>query len=182
MKRLLFIFVAIAFCSNFIANAQISFLGVPIDGNPSSFSKKMSAKGFVISNKEPNIIYMKGKYWNENVYICIESTPISNIVYDVTVLFTPNNSWQTLYAKYKSCIQKVTKLYGNPGAEDEYFDYPYNSDSQFVKMTGVEQEACHYWKNYFVEGGYIMVLIHPSKRVTISYCNEENELKCKQEE
>ena len=181
MKKLLFLLGAMLLCCNYIANAQVSFLGVPIDGNPSSFSKKMNTKGFVVSNKESNRIYMKGKYWNENVYICIESTPISNLVYDVTVLFTPQKSWQTLYAQYKSCIQKATKIYGNPEAEDEYFDFPYDSNSPFTRMIGVEQEACHYWKNYFVEGGYIMVLIHPSKRVIVSFCNENNEIKCRQE-
>lgn len=182
MKYAFFSLLLLLLLFNINIQAQIKFMNIPIDGSPSEFSDKMKAKGFKVSNREPNIIYMKGKYWGENAYICIESTPITNLVYDITVLLSPHNSWQALYNKYKVILKKTTSLYGNPSTEDEYFDYPYDSNNPIVKMAGVENSACHFWKCYYIDNGYVMVLIHPSMRVTISYCNEDNEIKAKQEE
>lgn len=77
-------------------NAQhMKFMGIPIDGNVNMFASKLMSKGFSISpkNKKTGVgkRLMKGRFYDQEVDLCIIYIPLTKIVYGVVIRFHNSN-------------------------------------------------------------------------------------------
>ena len=87
MKKLAFLFVAMLMSTTFFAQDHFSFRGVSLDGNLEEFISLMAKEGFKVDKKTDNIATMTGEFTKKNVTLQILSTPQTNTVWKVSVIF-----------------------------------------------------------------------------------------------
>ena len=118
MKRILFILALVMSTVTMMAEDEhLKFKGVEIDGNLSSFAKKLEGQGFTISSVEDDYYKMTGTFTAQDVKLVVRATPYSKIVYSVLVVYEPIHPWPSQEQHYRKIVENLKNKYGTPSEE-----------------------------------------------------------------
>lgn len=155
---------------------QLSFKGVPIEGNVTDFCTKLKSKGFTQLRKENNKTVLSGNFTNRQVIIYVIAGHEDRVI-NVTVFSNQAKKWNTLLNFYNHYKDLYTLKYGNPTFVKE--ENKASSDDNFSLMHEVEEVRAVYNSKWEITGGRIDLNIIKTNNflegvVTITYRNSEN--------
>ena len=147
---------------------HMKFMGIPIDGTLTSFTKELKKKGFkhVEAFDSEQIKFFVGNFAGyDNCYIqVIAISPENSRVVAVAVSFPLDEQWSDLASKYNNLKRRLTSKYGEPATCVERFQASAQPDDDFMKMLYVKQDRCEYESNFVNEEGYIVLnIVHANK-------------------
>jgi hypothetical protein len=118
MKKMLLVFLSLL-CQILVVQAEgnLKSKGVEIDGDLSSFAKKLEGQGFTISSVEDDYYKMTGTFTAQDVKLVVRATPYSKIVYSVLVVYKPIHPWPSQEQHYKKIVENLKNKYGTPSEE-----------------------------------------------------------------
>jgi len=146
------------------------FYGVEIGGTRQQLVSKYVAKGFVIDGNPTDIgTFLKGMVNGRKLELVVINTPISKLVWKVTVYFPEENRWYSLKDSYLNCLDVLKEKYGKPNVSYSSFYSPYYEGDGY-EMSAVSLDKsnfCAFWGNMSVQ-------ISKFKQVAVIYQNNEN--------
>lgn len=90
-KIIILLFLLVEFCQLSLAQKHMKFMGIPIDGNVSSFCNSLANKGFTKQNRATKeIVTFKGDFFGQDAIVDVNFDPNSKIVYSVNVSIVKN--------------------------------------------------------------------------------------------
>ena len=144
------------------SNSHIKFKGVLLGGSLDVFLSEMKKQGFsyVEQKSQEDCIILSGAFagYSDCKLFVFYSLPYK-IVANVAVNFPDQIKWDHLYSQYSKLKILLTEKYGSPSSCIEEFDSSREISSNYEKMFYLEQDRCNFETVYFVEGGYIKLLI-----------------------
>ena len=168
MKKIALLFVAMLMSTTFFAQDHFGFKGVAIDGNIEEFVSLMAKEGFKIDKKANNIVTMTGEFTKKNVTLQILSTPQSNTVWKVSVIFEEGVTWSSLKSAYNEYQELYTKKYGKPQSHVENFADPFR-EGDGNELQALRDRKCNYSTIYHLSTGTINIELDKSEALKISY-------------
>lgn len=166
-----------------VERQHLTFKGIPIDGTPEEFGRKLEAVSFKYKYKS------QGSYWYEGGSFAGHSDcevivkAYDNLVYEVVVLLPTKYQWSHLYGDYSSLVYSLTKKYGEPIYKTEefvntplYIDISDDND----KYSEVKNNHCNYYCAFRDAPGWgyigtIHIEIKSTGRVGLHYTDWYNE-------
>ena len=168
MKKIALLFVAMLMSTTFFAQDHFGFKGVAIDGNIEEFVSQMAKEGFKIDKKANNIVTMTGEFTKKNVTLQILSTPQTNTVWKVSVIFEEGVTWSSLKSSYTEYQELFTKKYGKPQSHVETFSEPYR-EGDGNELQALRNRKCTYSTIYELKTGTINIELDKAEVLKISY-------------
>lgn len=117
MKRLVFSLI-LALFSIMTINAQehIKFMGIPVDGNITSFQTKLQQKGFQVSElskyAEVGTRVFEGQFTSESTKVAVYyNSKLNNLVYAVRVIYDKQQSYFDTKAIVESMVERLESKY-----------------------------------------------------------------------
>lgn len=168
MKRILLTLCAVILAVTLQAQEHMTFKGVPMGSNISSFVSQLKSKGFTQVYANDNGVILNGDFAGKSdCQVVILHTKKDKLVWKVAVSFPQISSWYSLKSEYKSFRDSYTEKYGKPKSY-EYFKSPYEEGDGY-EMTAVSVGKCTYVSYYNIPEGYISVEIKDDKCVQVAY-------------
>lgn len=170
MKKVFINILAIVFSLNAFCQG-LTFMGVPLNGTKTEFSRQLLEKGFSYIPNDADSA-MGGMFYGES---CILQHIVNaGVINGVNVILVPDDNWPFLYAKYKSMKMKLAKEYGEPTKDEEIFDTRVEPRTDAQKYEAVNNGKCQYQCYWFTPGvgGVAMTITHlksGENAVIISY-------------
>ena len=157
MKQLLFTLCII--CSVFFANAQehLSFKGIPIEGNITTFCQKLMAKGFTQIGMDKNAGLFVGDFTGRNATVAVVATDNGQDVHTVGVIFDKSDSWKVLVHTYEEYKNLYIEKYGQPSECVEY--NPSHTETNTSQMLDLNEGKVTYTSIFNAPGGSITISI-----------------------
>lgn len=162
-----------------LSNAQehLSFKGIPIEGDISSFCRKLKSKGFTQILSENDIRLFTGDFTGREATIGVISDQSGKNVFSVAVLFNASGEWKNLVNTYDYYKELYTEKYGAPSFSREY--NPSVSNDNIALMAEVHNQTIVYGSIFNAPGGTIVLAIDKAEgvyqgRVIIRYKDAEN--------
>lgn len=185
-KIFLLIFSAVVSITNVhsqndTAIRHLEFMGVPITGKVSDFSRKLQTKGFERMSKD-NDGFLTGQFTGKESVIMMLETPKSKQVYTISVFLKDEfKTWETLKDEYNKYKTKLTKKYGIPDSRELFEDPYYEGDG--YEMQALRMGKCLYMSKFETLAGDIIlamaeqkiVILYQDKRGCIINEAEEND-------
>ncbi len=155
-------------CDSVPVQQHMKFMGIPIDGTLTSFTKELEKKGLkhIESLDSEEIKFCVGDFAGyDDCYIqVIAISPENSRVVAVGVTFPFSEQWSDLASKYNNLKRRLTSKYGEPATCVERFQASTQPDDDFMKMLYVKQDRCEYESNFVTEEGYIVLnIVHTNK-------------------
>ena len=111
MKKYLLLLVMVVCLSVNAQTDHFKFMGIPIDGNVSSFCQKLKEKGFSKDKEDaPNAYCFTGKFYGEDANVQVDYTHDSHTVYSVTVYIIKRTAL-ALYPIQRDYLKAVEDKY-----------------------------------------------------------------------
>ena len=185
MKKLILTLAAIVLVvSAFAQNRHLKFKGIPIDGSLTNFVTALKGAGYqlIYQSEDGGAAALEGSFTNEDVTIVVVTTPKTNTVWKVAVLFEDQSSWSSLKSDYKALKANLAAKYGAPDSAYEFFSSPYEEGDGY-EMTAIYAEKCTYMSFFHVksesgeEVGTIWVEIAKNEtkgRISLAYEDAAN--------
>ena len=152
------LFSALSFAQN-QKREHLTFKGVPIDGTLAQYVFKMKQGGFVHTNTQNGIAYLKGDFAGyKNCYVGVSTLKAKDLVHKIAVVFPPRETWSTLSSNYFELKEMLTEKYGEPSDVVEKFDNA-SPDDDHSKMYEVGFDRCKYYSNWRTNNGDIQLAI-----------------------
>lgn len=148
------------------------FYGIKIEGTRQQLISKYVAKGFVVqTNPAPTStgVSLKGKVNGKDLEIIIINSPISKLVWKLTVYFPEEVGWYSLKSCYFKYLDVLKEKYGEPESSYSNFVSPYYEGDGY-EMSAVSLKKC----NYCAFWGDMVLSISEFKQVSVMYQNNEN--------
>jgi hypothetical protein len=160
----------------------MTFMGIPVSGSMTEFSKKLAEKGFVLENsKDKDLWKYTGSFLNKECELYLVGTQITQTVWKVLVAVPASSNWYSLKSDYNSVCDKLTNKYGVPENTFNFFSDPYYEGDGY-EITAIKNEKCTYSKYWKLPYGTISCQIMVSTDIGISYESKAGtELKHKEE-
>lgn len=131
-----------------VERQHLTFKGIPIDGTPEEFGRKLEAVGFEYNDKSQGLYWYKGGSFAGYSDCEVIVKAYDNLVYEVVVLLPTKYRWSHLYGDYSSLVYSLTKKYGEPIYKTEefvntprYIDISDDND----KYSEVKDNHCKYY-------------------------------------
>lgn len=159
MKKVIFVILVLAFAANSYCQ-ELTFLGIPIKGSKSDFSKELSKKGFeLIPEDEEEALF--GVFLGEQSIIKLQ-TDEKGEMRSVTAILSPDDDWSSLYVKYSSMKMKLTRELGTPTKVDASFNLLIEPETDIAKYHAVTNGKCEYQCHWFTMdiGGVAVSINH----------------------
>lgn len=162
---------------------HLTFKGIPIDGTPEEFGRKLEAVGFEYDHKSQGLYWYKGGSFAGYSDCEVVVKAYDNLVYQVVVLLPTKYQWSHLYGDYSSLVYSLTKKYGEPIYKTEefvntprYIDISDDND----KYSEVKNNHCNYYCAFrdapgWDYNGTIHIEIKATGRVGLHYKDWYNE-------
>ena len=162
---------------------HLTFKGIPIDGTPEEFGRKLEAVGFEYAHKSQGLYWYKGGSFAGYSDCEVVVKAYDNLVYQVVVLLPTKYQWSHLYGDYSSLVYSLTKKYGEPIYKTEefvntprYIDISDDND----KYSEVKNNHCNYYCAFrdapgWDYNGTIHIEIKATGRVGLHYKDWYNE-------
>lgn len=182
MKKLLILFMTVmALTVNAKTTQHIQFMGVPLNGTVKSFVTKMQNKGFTIDTKfDDGNIMMRGTFTNRDIELFIFGTPESKQVYKVVIYYPKKETWKALkndYFNVKALFDRKYEL----DSDYAFFMDPYD-EGDGDEIEAVENDKCRFVSFYNATGGMIGVQISTYRQIKVTYEDEINIERARQEQ
>jgi len=159
---------------------HLTFKGIPIDGMPEEFGRKLEAVGFEYDRKSQGAYWYKGSFAGYNdCEVAVKA--YDNLVYEVVALLPTRYNWSHLYDDYSSLVYSLTKKYGEPIYKiEEFVNTPRRIDisDDNDKYSEVKDGHCKYWSIFNVDDGLvgsITIIIKATGEVGLHYTDGYNE-------
>jgi hypothetical protein len=182
MKKLfiMMLLCAISICVS--AQEHLTFKGIPIEGNLTTFVEKLKANGFKLTEMDGDGAIMEGYFSGDTRTILIYASKISKKVYQVIAILEKSNSWSTLKSTYDEFKSSLTTKYGN-GVSYEYFSSPYEAGDGY-EMSALRLDKCTYATSFNILCGKIRLMISSvgGGSVVVAYTDKVNEELSEKEE
>ena len=163
MKKICcFLWMMLAFWSAYAQSGHLSFMGISMNSDKSSFVSRMEGKGFVTDMEQGVSVMMTGSYMGEEVTLLVGFTPKTQQVYCVTVMFLPMTAHT-----FSSLEEKLTAKHGESFRR---VDDP-------AKLRG-DAKGMIVWKVEGKESGFITLTQNKSRDnpLSIIYLDGSNRL------
>ncbi len=166
-----------------VERQHLTFKGIPIDGTPEEFGRKLEAVGFEYNYKSQGSYLYKGGSFAGYSDCEVIVKAYDNLVYEVVVLLPIKYQWSHLYGDYSSLVYSLTKKYGEPIYKTEefvntprYIDISDDND----KYSEVKDNHCNYYCAFrdtpgWGYNGTIHIEIKATGRVGLHYTDWYNE-------
>ena len=113
MKKLLLFTLIIFSVLQLHAENHLTFCGVQIDGELSSFMLQLEEQGFTSEIKDGTGV-MTGTFMGQEVGIIITTTPKSHNVFSLVAMVESNSKWAVLETIYRNMVDSLQAVYGTP--------------------------------------------------------------------
>ncbi len=151
MKRLLWIviFTLLSIASLSAQEVEhLKFKGVPIDGTLDEFIERLEGVGFSRITVANGVGILTGSFAGKHGCMLVTSS-LNNrdLIYGVTILFPEKETWSSLLFEYDELKLMLTQKYGDPVAEEEYFndDFVAREDtSDRLKLLALRNGECSF--------------------------------------
>ena len=154
MKRtVLLLFALLSAMSGF--SQKLEFLGIPIQGQKTSFVQQLKVKGFIQYSDTTYI----GKYYS---YDSCVLKPIANAngeMMAVALALPTANNWTDLNVAYNVLREKLRKDFGEAGSVKEQFDLPTEPYTAEEKYEALNKGKCWYQTSWATDDGVVSLLI-----------------------
>lgn len=170
MKKLITITLALFFITTSYSQY---FDGVLIDGKLEVFVEKFKAKGFT-HKSESGVAILTGKVALKETQIFVFTTPITKIVWKISVYMPEQTNWYSIKYDYLSYLEILTEKYGTPKDSYSSFLNPYYEGDGY-EVSAIKSDKCVYealWND--VNNMNISVSISKYMQVKIMYENAKN--------
>lgn len=172
MKNL---FMLIFILISLSANSQL-FNGVLINGDLTSFTAKMKAKGFILKEIFPSGkgASFKGTMAGYTIEAYAFTTPKSKKVYKIDAYLDESTTWTALKNRYEKFVDLFKVKYGTPYGNIEEFENPYFEGDSY-ELQAVTLEKANFatlWKN--TQGLDLIITISKYKQLLLTYKNSIN--------
>jgi hypothetical protein len=142
-----------------VPKKHLEFVGVPIDGTLSKFTKKMKHKRFTILGTENGTTYLKGDFAGfKNCIVFVNTLRNKDLVTSVGVCFPEYSNWDSVYENYSTIKDMLTTKYGQPTQVVEGFQGPF-ADGNNDRIQEVWMDRCKYSTTFKTEFGTIELFI-----------------------
>lgn len=159
---------------------HLTFKGIPIDGTPEEFGRKLEELGFRFDH------ISKGSYWYKSgsfagYHDCeVIVKAYDNLVYEVVAILPTQYKWSHLYNDYSTLVSSLKRKYGEPlYQKEEFVSTPScrDLDDDNDKYSEVDDGHCKYYTGFVAPGwiGSIHIEIKQSCRVGLHYTDYSNE-------
>ena len=132
-----------------MAQENLSFKGIPIEGSMTAFCQKLKAKGFTQMGRDNNVTMFTGDFTGRQATVGVGATDDGKSVHSVVVIFDESSEWNTL-------VNTIRK-YGEPSACREH--NPSRQDSNISLMYELGQGTVTYASAWNVTRGTIELSI-----------------------
>lgn len=162
------------------AQEHLTFKGYPIDGNITQFVSALKQQGYkvVYTNDAGDACILNGTFAGyNNCDIFVLSTENSHTVWKVVAKLPTQTSWYDLKARYNDYKESLTKKYGKPSNDFQYFSSPYYEGDGY-EFQALSKDKCTFSAYYDLNEGTIAISIdskkHNSGCVSIGYEDKIN--------
>lgn len=139
------------------SSTHLPFMGIPIDGDFSSFVQKLQSKGFQLQEDNGTYVIMTGIFSGNNVELRVFGTPRTKIACGVSVVFPTSDNYQFMYNKFTSFKKSLTSKYGEGVSEEDHTGWTldkgiislkleYNSQYNLYRIRLLYSDAANYEK------------------------------------
>ena len=138
MKRVIIALAYIFATLQISAQEHLCFKGEPIDGEVSSFVRKLNKLGFKTLDSDDEGYFLEGMFSGHNSALFVESSLISHTPHTVYVKQEAIEDWASLIHDYSALKKGLTLKYGNPILVKEEFRSPYKEGdgSEYMAFKG----------------------------------------------
>lgn len=160
LSTLILLFFSFVLFAQSQKKEHLSFKGVPIDGTLTQYVLKMKQGGFVHTNTQNGIAFLKGDFAGyKNCYVGVSTLKAKDLVHKIAVIFPQRETWSTLSGNYFELKDMLTEKYGKPSDVVEKFDNA-SPDDDHSKMYEVGFDRCKYSSIWRTNNGEIELAIH----------------------
>ena len=105
------------------AQDHMKFMGLPIDGQLTTFCQALEKQNFRCSSMYANPVFY-GFFKDQRANVIVETTPETHIVCQVLVAFLQLNTWNELDSMYNALKADLIAQYGEPVETKEVGEGP----------------------------------------------------------
>lgn len=164
-----------------VERQHLTFKGIPIDGTPEEFGRKLEAVGFEYNYKSQGSYWYKGGSFAGYSDCEVIVKTYDNLVYEVVAILPTQYRWNHLYNDYCTLVSSLKKKYGEPYySKEEFISTPsyIDLDDDNDKYSEVKDGHCKYYTGFSVGYGLtgsVHIEIKASGRVGLHYTDWYNE-------
>lgn len=123
MKKIITLLLLAVTMSAF-AQEHMKFMGIPINGQLTTFCQALEKKNFRLDKMYANSARYEGLFTGEVAYVIVETTPKTHTVCDVLVAYQDHQKWDDMDNLYFGLKEQLTTKYGEPKDVLEVGDAP----------------------------------------------------------
>ncbi len=142
---------------------HMKFMGIPIDGTLTSFTKELKKKGLkhIETFDREQIKFFVGNFagYTDCLVYAIAASPEGSRVVGVVVTFAPDEKWSGLASQYETLKRRLTSKYGKPATCVERFQTYVQPNDDFMRMQYLKSDKCEYKCVFETEEGMIALEI-----------------------
>ncbi len=116
--------VLLAITMSAFAQEHMKFMGLPIDGQLTTFCQALEKKNFQLEKERNGRARYEGSFTGKPVYVIVETTPKTYTVCDVLVVYKDNNTWGEMEDLYVGLKEQLTAKYDEPAEWHQLGDVP----------------------------------------------------------
>ena len=173
MKKLLLTLCAILFAMSAYAQEHMTFKGVSMGCNITTFVSQLESKGYTKKLLQDNGAVLSGSFAGKDdciiFVLCTEST---KTVWKVAVKFPEQTSWYSLKSEYNTLKASYTEKYGTPKSY-EFFSSPYYEGDGY-ELQALRMDKCTYASYFSTPVGDIGLEMTDDKCIRVSYEDAAN--------
>lgn len=168
MKKALLIICAVLITIMAQAQEHMTFKGIPMNCDLSTFVAKLEAKGYVKIYEKNSGAVLSGDFAGKSdCKIFVLSTEDSKHVWKIAVKFPEQTSWYSLKNEYSTFKTSYTEKYGKPNVY-EFFSSPYYEGDGY-ELQALRLEKCTYVSYFSTPQGDIALEMTTDKCIRVSY-------------
>ena len=175
-KAILFLFVLLT--AGLMAQQNMTFKGVEIDGPLDKFVKALEAEGFAREGEENGVVVMRGDFAGYNdCEIAVISSEEDGYVDAVGVMFHERDEWAIIEEDYKRLKDMLTIKYGRPYPVIEAFEGRTFDDNK-IKFGFLTSGRCNWMSVFEMDRGRIELFMQQTSEdkaaVILKYYDYKN--------
>ena len=159
MKKSCLLIALLCLFSSLNAQNHLTFKGIPIDGDISSFTDSLLSKGFTLNEKfdgKGNKGF-KGEFAGKDCELIVFHTP-GGLVFKVVAL-QEYSTWSSLSSAFDDMTDIYTQKYGKPTKKIKTFVDPYYKGDGY-ELQAIRKDKCLYFYYWEVPNGSISVRLN----------------------
>lgn len=164
-----------------VERQHLTFKGIPIDGTPEEFGRKLETLGFEYDCKSQGVYWYRGGSFAGYSDCEVAVKAYDNLVYEVVAILPTQYRWNHLYNDYCTLVSSLKKKYGEPYySKEEFVSTPsyIDLDDDNDKYSEVKVGHCKYYTGFSVGYGLtgrVHIEIKASGCVGLYYTDSYNE-------